>query len=144
VIEGLPPFLLFRDRADEDTAVFKIDLGDFMQDTGIDAVFVSKFFRCDGNELPDIVDNLADIVGNASGRVGCMGPSLEGYDVHVGLQPFCLGRRAHSGGIPTDDNKSFPRHISFTSIQDKDPVSTQGETFEKWLRLGLKSFSLLR
>jgi hypothetical protein len=71
-----------------------------------------------------------------------MGPSFEGYDIQVGLQPFCLGRRAHSGGIPADDNKSFPRHISFTSIQDKDPVSAQGETFEKWLHRGSKSFSL--
>jgi hypothetical protein len=119
VIEGLPPFFLFRERPDKDTAVLQIDLGDFMQDTGIDAVFIPKFFRRDGNELPDIVDNLADIIGNASGRVGCMGPFLEGYDVQVRLQPFCLGRRAHSGGIPADDNKSFSRHISFTSIQKR-------------------------
>jgi hypothetical protein len=117
VIEGLPPFFPFRDRPDKDTAVLQIDLGDFMQDTGIDAVFIPKFFRRDRYELPDIVDNLADIIGNASGRVGCMGSFLEGYDVQVRLQPFCLGRRAHSGGIPADDNKSFLCHISFTSIQ---------------------------
>jgi hypothetical protein len=40
-----------------------------MEDTGIDAVVFSKLCRSDHNELPDIVDNLADVVGNASGGV---------------------------------------------------------------------------
>jgi hypothetical protein len=118
VIEGLPPFFLFRDRPDTDTAVLQINFGDLMQDTGIDAVFIPKFFRCDGNELPDIVDNLADIVGNASGRVGCMGPFLEGNDIQIRIESLCLGRRAHARRIAADDYESFLRHRSFTSIQN--------------------------
>jgi hypothetical protein len=122
VIEGLPPFLLFRDRPDEDTAVLQIDLGDLMQDTGIDAIVIPKFLRRNRNELPDVVDNLADIVGNTSGRVGCMGPFLEGNDIQIRFEPHCLGRRAHTRRIAADDYEFFLRHHFFTSIQKKTGV----------------------
>jgi hypothetical protein len=60
---------VFLKRPDEDATALQINLQDFMEDTGIDAVVVSKLRRSDHDELPDIVDNLADIVGNASGGI---------------------------------------------------------------------------
>jgi hypothetical protein len=110
VIKGLPPHLFFLDIADMDTSSFQVNFDDFMKDTGIDAVFIPKFFRCDGCQLPDIVDNLADIVGNASSRVGSMGSFLEGYNVQFGFQSLCLGGSAHSCSVSPDDYQPFLYH----------------------------------
>jgi len=78
-----------------------------MEDTGINTVLVSKFLRCNGYQLPDIVDNLADVVRNTSGRVGCVWSLLEDNDVQFRVNPLCLGGRAHSCRISADDHKPF-------------------------------------
>jgi hypothetical protein len=107
MIESLPRFLFLFKGPDEDPAVFQIDFDDFMKDAGIDAVFVPKGIRRDGDEPIDVVDNLADIIGNASGRIGRMGSFLEGDNLQIRFEPLCLGRRAHPRCVPADDNKSF-------------------------------------
>jgi hypothetical protein len=107
MIESLPKFLFLFKGPDEDPAVFRIDFDDFMKDAGINAVLVPKGIRRDGDELIDVVDNLADIIGNASGRIGRVGSFLECDDVQIGPEPLCLGRRAHPRGIPAYDDKSF-------------------------------------
>jgi hypothetical protein len=81
-----------------------------MQNAGVDAIFVAEYFGRDGDELLDVVDNLADIVGNASGRIGRMGSFLEGDNLQIRFKPLCLGRRTHPRCVPADDNKSFFRH----------------------------------
>jgi len=86
-----------------------------MEDTGINTVFVPKFLRCDGHQLPDIVDNLADIVRNASGRVGCVWSLLEDNDVQFRFNPLCLGGGTHSCRISADDHKPFLLHFSCPS-----------------------------
>jgi hypothetical protein len=107
VIEGLPKFFLLSNRPDEDPAISEIDFGDLMQNAGVDAVVVAKCFGRNGDEPIDVVDNLADIIGNASGRIGRMGSFLEGDNLQVRFEPLCLGRRAHPRCVPADDNKSF-------------------------------------
>lgn len=120
VIKGLPSLPLFPNIVDAETTFFQINLGDFMEDTGINTIFVSKFLRCDGHQFPDIVDNLADVVRNTSGRVGCVGSLLEHKDVQLRLNPLCLGGRAHSCRISTDDHKPFLLQFSCTSSTTLD------------------------
>jgi hypothetical protein len=114
MIKGFPPFRLLFKRPDENPAVPQIDVGDLVEDPGVDAVIVPEFFRCDRDEFADVVDNLADIVRNASGRVRGVGSFFKGDDIQVRPEPFCLGRRTHARRIPADDDESFLCHISCT------------------------------
>ena len=112
MIKGFPPLCLLFRRSDKDPAVLQIDINDLVEDPGVDAVIVPEFFRGDRDELPDVVDNLADIVGNASSRVRGVGPFLESNDIQVRPEPLCLGRRAHPCRIPADHDESFLCHAS--------------------------------
>jgi len=112
MIKGLPPLTFSPAVTDAETTIFQINLSGFMEDTDINTVFVSKYLRCDGYQLPDIIDNLADVVGNTSGGVGRVGSLLEDNDVQLRLNTLCLGGCAHSCRVSTDDNKSFLMHFS--------------------------------
>ena len=88
MIVGLPPSFLALQAIHEDAPVFRVDLLDLMEHPGVDAVIGFEFLRRDRDQRFDIVDNLADIVGDASGRVGGVGPLLEGNDIQILLSRF--------------------------------------------------------
>jgi hypothetical protein len=110
MIVRLPPSFLALQATYENALVFRVDLLDLMENTGVDAVIGLEFLRCDRDQRFDIVDNLADVVGNASGRVGRVGAFLEGNDVQILVQPLCLCGGAHSRRIAADDNEPFLCH----------------------------------
>jgi hypothetical protein len=115
LIKGLELQLLLAGGADGDAALVQIDFSYFVADTGIDAIFVSEFLRCYGDKFPDVVDNLADIVGDASSGVGRMRPPLEDDDLQFRLDPLCLGGGAHSRRIAADYHQPLFLHSSNTS-----------------------------
>ena len=112
LIERLPPPFLALQAVHEDAPVFRVDLLDLMEHPGVDAVIGLEFLRCHRDQRFDVVDNLADVVGDASGRVGGMGAFLEGNDVQILAQPLCLGGGAHPCGVPADDHEPLLRHRS--------------------------------
>jgi hypothetical protein len=76
----------------------------------IDTQFVSEGLGRAPYQFPDVVDNLADKVGYASGGIGDIFPSFKGNDLKIGPVTAGLGGRAHSGGITSDDNKALSWH----------------------------------
>jgi len=51
-----------------------------MADFDLDILFLFKFSRGPGNQVLDVADSLADIIGKASSGIGCVGTALEGND----------------------------------------------------------------
>jgi len=147
VVEGLPPLPFFPGGADADAAAFQVNLGRLVEDAGIDPVFVAKFLRRDRNQFGDVVDNLADVVGNASGGVGGVGPLLEDHDVQPGLEPFRLRGGAHSRRVAADDHQSFLCHISHLSIgySSHALLSAKNQGFRNgWSRIPSPAYSAAR
>ncbi len=70
-----------------------------MQGMRVDPVFIAKGLWCSGDESILSVDQPGDIVGNASGGIGCVRPPFKNRNVHVRLQSPGLGRRSHAGCI---------------------------------------------
>ena len=112
MIVGLPPSFLALEAIHVDAPVFGVDLLDLMEHPGVDTVIGFECLRSHRDEGLDVVDNLADVVGDASGRVGGVGASLECNDVQILAQPLCLGGGAHPCGVPADDHEPLLRHRS--------------------------------
>jgi len=52
-----------------DPAILDVDFRDLVKGPGVNVPLFPEFFRCDGNEGLQVVDDTADIVWDASGRV---------------------------------------------------------------------------
>jgi hypothetical protein len=81
-----------------------------MAHPGVNVVIRLEFLRCYGDQLFDIVDNLADVVGDASDRVGGMGSLLEGNDLKIFFESLRLGGGAHPRRVSADDYETFLCH----------------------------------
>jgi hypothetical protein len=51
----------------------------------------------------DVADNLADVIGYASGGIRRVSASLIGCDIKLGTPTACLRSGRHAGGISTDN-----------------------------------------
>jgi len=59
----------------------------------------------------DVADNLADVIGYASGGIRRVSAALIGCDIKLGTPTACLRSSRHAGGICTDNQKSLSGHI---------------------------------
>jgi hypothetical protein len=84
----------------------------------VDVVFVAEGLWRAGDECVNVVDNLADVVGDPSGGIRGVGTALESDDFQVWSPPTRLRCRAHTRRIATDDHESFFSHGALASIVD--------------------------
>jgi len=94
-----------------DPAILDVDFRDFVKGPGVNVPLFPEFFRCDGYEGLQVVDDTADIVRDASGRVGCMRAALENNDFQVLPVTAGLRSRAHSSCIYSDNDKPLLVHV---------------------------------
>ena len=81
--------------------VDRLHVGEHAQ---VDAVGPMRL-RCPGDQPLPVGDVAGHPVGDAAGRIGAVGPTLEGDHLElVAGQPLGLGGRAHPGGIAADDH----------------------------------------
>ena len=97
--------------ADMHLSACRIYLHHFVQNSHINSVLLTEFFRCANNEIFFRVDNPADVVGNPSGRIGGVETPFEDDDVQPWLTPLCLRGGAHPRCISADNDQSFCRHV---------------------------------
>jgi hypothetical protein len=81
LVESLPLVLTVFKLAHPHPAPLEIDFLDFVKRARIDVLFVAEDLRCTGDERIDVVDNLADVIGYPSGRVGSVRAAFEGHDL---------------------------------------------------------------
>ena len=62
----------------------EVDGLDFMERACIDVLLVAERLGGTRNQCLNIVDNLADVIGNPSGRVGCVRTALKSDDLEFG------------------------------------------------------------
>jgi len=65
---------------------------------------------CAPYQVLDIVDKLADQVGNASGGIGDMRAALEDGDTEIRTPPPSLRGSAHASAVTSDHDQSLMRH----------------------------------
>jgi hypothetical protein len=80
-----------------------VDLLHLIADFNLDVLLLFKFPRGPGDQLFDVADNLADIVGDASGRIGRISAALIGYNFKLRIPAAGLGGGVHACGISTDN-----------------------------------------
>jgi hypothetical protein len=73
-----------------------------MPDFNLDVLLLSEFPGGPGDQLFNVADNLADIIGNASCGIGGIGAAFIGNDFKLIVLTPGLGSGAHSGGIAAD------------------------------------------
>jgi hypothetical protein len=83
LIKGLPPFFLCFELTDMNPPPFQVDLGDLMEDAGIDIPLIPEDLRGQGNERMYIVDNPADVVGDPSRGIRGMRAAFKYNDFQV-------------------------------------------------------------
>jgi hypothetical protein len=66
-----------------DPAIPEVDFRDLMKGSGVNVPLFPEFFRCDGDEGLEVVDDTADVVRDASGRVRGVRASLEDNDFQI-------------------------------------------------------------
>jgi hypothetical protein len=86
-----------------------------VEDTRVDILLLAEGLWRASDQCVNVVDNLADVVGNPSGGVRSVGATLEGDDLKIRSLPTCLRCRAHTCRIAADDDKPFFRHSEFAS-----------------------------
>ena len=66
MVKGLPPDTATVKLAHVHAPPGEVDLLHLVEGAGVDVLFVAEGLRCTGDERINVVDNLADIVGNSS------------------------------------------------------------------------------
>jgi hypothetical protein len=94
-----------------DPAILNVDFRDLVKGPGVNVSLFPEFFRCDGDEGLQVVDDTADIVRDASGRVRGVWTALEDDDCQILSVAAGLRGRAHSSRIPSDDDKPLLVHV---------------------------------
>jgi hypothetical protein len=64
-------------------AILDVNFSDLVKGPGVYVPFFSEFFGCDGNQGINVVDNTANVVGDASGRVRGVWTALENDDCKI-------------------------------------------------------------
>jgi hypothetical protein len=90
-----------------ETALFQVELRDFMKDTGIDIPLFPKDLGGQSNEGIRIVDHPGDVVGDPSGSVRGMRAALKNDDLQVRSLAAGLRGCAHPRCVAADDHKSL-------------------------------------
>jgi hypothetical protein len=111
-------------------------------------LFVPEILRRSCDQALLVIDDPADVVGNASGGIGGMGPPFKDGDLHIFVTAACRGSGAHPCGIASDDDESFLRHdvlliFWFKRPGDLDKVrekrlSLRASQFFKFSRLAIQ------
>jgi hypothetical protein len=70
---------------DENLLLCRVDSSDLMSDLHGNIVFIAKDLRGPGYEGLFFVDQSGDVVGDASGGIGCMRAGFENNDFRFGL-----------------------------------------------------------
>jgi hypothetical protein len=60
-----------------------VDLNHLIADFNLDVLLFFKFPRGPGDQVFNVADNLADIIGNASSRIGRVSTTLVGDDFQL-------------------------------------------------------------
>jgi len=110
MIERLPPLPVIGSREHEDAPALQVDFPDLMKDPCVDPVVRAELLGGYRYERIEIVDNLADVIGDASGRVGCVRTPFKGDDLQVLFEPLRLCSSTHPRCIAPDDHESFLCH----------------------------------
>jgi hypothetical protein len=69
--------------SDVNPAILDVNFSDLVKGPGVYVPFFSEFFGCDGNQGINIVDNTANVVRDASGRVRGVWTALENDDCKI-------------------------------------------------------------
>lgn len=99
-----------------DPPSLEVELGDLMQDAGIDIALLPEGLRGQGNKGMYVVDNPADVVGDPSRGIRGMRGTLKDDDLQVRSLPAGLRGRAHPRGIAADNHQSLFTHTDSTSL----------------------------
>jgi hypothetical protein len=78
-----------------------------VQNPSIDVVFFFEGFRCSHNQRIYIIDDPADVVGNASDRIRGVRTALKSYYLKLWLSSSRLGGPRHPRCISANDDKPF-------------------------------------
>src|SRR5690606_2776076 len=89
-----------------DLAGVEVDPPDLVAEPHVDVVVATEGLRAAGHQVADVVDQPADQVGDAAGRVARPAPPLEHDDLAVGLPAAHLHGGAHAGGVAADDQEA--------------------------------------
>jgi hypothetical protein len=110
MVKGLPPDMTGFDLTDAYPPPVKVNFLHFVQGARVDVLLLTKRLRCTSDQRFHVVDNLADVVRNASGRVGGVRAALEGDDLQFWSAPTRLRCRAHTRRVAANDNKPLAGH----------------------------------
>jgi hypothetical protein len=134
LVKGLPPFFLCVELTYMDPSPLQVELGDLVEDAGIDIALLPEGLRGQGNEGMYIVDNPADVVGDPSRRIRGMRAALKDDDLQVRSLPAGLRGSGHPRCITADYHQSLFFHT------DVPPCENETTLFK--YRLLVPSFCL--
>jgi hypothetical protein len=80
-----------------------VDLLNLMADFNFDVLLLFKYRRRPGDQLLDIADNLADVIGNASGRIRSVGTAFISDDFKLCVPVPGTRCGAHACRISSDN-----------------------------------------
>jgi hypothetical protein len=103
LVIGFPVFQAAFYPADTQALTSGVDLNYFTADFNLDVLLFFKFPGGLGDQILDVADNLADIIGNASSGIRRVSPALIGCDFELCIPAARLGSGTHAGGITTDN-----------------------------------------
>ena len=103
MVIGFPVFQAAFYPADTQALTSGVDLNYFTADFNLDVLLFFKFPGGSGDQILDVADNLADIVGDASGRIGGVGTAFIGGDFKLGIPAARPRSGCHARGITTDN-----------------------------------------
>ena len=83
LVIGLPVFQAALYLANAQALTSGVDFQHFIADFDFNVLLFFKFFGGPGNQVLDVADNLADIVGDASSRIGRVSTTLVGDDFQL-------------------------------------------------------------
>jgi hypothetical protein len=106
-VEGLPPVSCIPILTNPYSGLFEIDLLNRITCFYGDFLFFVQLFRFLGDQAFNIIDHLADNVGDASRCIRDMGPLLKYQDFQLLVETSGLCGGSHSRSIPSDHNKSL-------------------------------------
>jgi len=77
LIKSFPPALTVSRLSDANSSPFDIQLQYFVMNFYLDVVFLPKDFGCSGDQLLLIIDDPADVIGNASRCIRGVGAAFK-------------------------------------------------------------------
>jgi hypothetical protein len=103
LVIGLPGFQAALYLANAQALTSGVDFQHFIADFDFNVLLFFKFFGGPGNQFLDVADNLADVVGDASGRIGREGTAFISDDFKLWIPAARPRSGCHAGCITTDN-----------------------------------------